>query len=202
MPGPGVIELKALYVNGVEINAHKYVVVDPNIQVRVDADIYNSDVGLWVGYAWDVNVLIPGESSLTMTVKPAETKRFTLYIRGKSPGTYDYTLKVGHYENGSYILDTTKTFTIIVRGKPKGSIVNVQYPDTASPGEKIEIKVKVENVGDGEGTFESRIYYGSNLLDKKQLTLSPGETKEFILNITAPSEAGTYTYKIEVGHYE
>jgi len=74
------------------------------------------------------------------------------------------------------------------------------YPDkiTAYQSYTININVSIKNEGSIEGTCEVRLRdHNNNIVASRQITLAVNEEKSVLIQTTAPSEAGSYTWLIE-----
>ncbi|RLG74653.1 MAG: hypothetical protein DRO14_05510 [Thermoprotei archaeon] len=81
---------------------------------------------------------------------------------------------------------------------PQFSITD--YPSTVSgtPSETKTISVTVANNGDTDGDCTIRIKdHNNNIVAEDTKTISAGGSATFTLNITLPSDIGTYTWTIE-----
>jgi len=112
-------------------------------------------------------------------------------------GTYTWTIEA--YNVSTDRVDDTVTFTVEVEElRPEFKITNYPTTVSGSPNESKTISITVENQGNVEGTVEARIKdHNDNLVASQQQTISAGQSYTFSLQITLPSNTGTYTWTIE-----
>lgn len=81
----------------------------------------------------------------------------------------------------------------------KGSIVNVNYPTTATNGASISIRAAVKNTGDASGLFKLQIYKGTSRIAQSSLHTvaagSTGTTHSMSVNLPSTGTAVSYTIK-------
>lgn len=87
--------------------------------------------------------------------------------------------------------------TIEPGGVPELSVSSVTAsPSSVEPGEEIEVRSAVTNVGNADGTFEINVTVDGHPVDEKELSLDAGETDQLSGTITVDEE-GTYEIGVE-----
>ena len=137
-------------------------------------------------------------ASDTKTISAGGSATYSLSIALPSEtGTYTWTIEA--YNVSTDRVDDTVTFTVEVEElRPEFKITN--YPSTVSgsPSSSKTVNITVENQGNVEGTVEARIKdHNGNIVASQQQTISAGQSYTFSLQITLPSNTGTYTWTIE-----
>ena len=81
---------------------------------------------------------------------------------------------------------------------PQFNIVNYPSTVTGTPSETKTVNITVQNVGDTDGDCTVRIRdHNGTVVAEQTKTITAGGTATYSLNITLPSETGTYTWTIE-----
>jgi len=81
---------------------------------------------------------------------------------------------------------------------PQFSITDYPSHVSDTPSETKTINVTVQNVGDTDGDCTVRIRdHNGTVVAEQTKTITAGGTATYSLNITLPSETGTYTWTIE-----
>jgi len=78
--------------------------------------------------------------------------------------------------------------------------VITNYPSSidVEANKQFTVDVTVENDGSADGDVEVRLVdHNNNIVDSKTVTISAGSSQSVTLTGTAPSTAGTYTWKVE-----
>jgi len=82
---------------------------------------------------------------------------------------------------------------------PHFVIVSVDAPSSVSPGSQFSITVTVKNDGNAAGSATVELVEPSgSKLSKDVSSLDPGSETSVSFSVTAPSNSGTYTYKVDV----
>ena len=81
---------------------------------------------------------------------------------------------------------------------PQFSITEYPSHVSGTPSETKTVNITVQNVGDTDGDCTIRIKdHNNNIVASDTKTISAGGSATFTLNITLPSDIGTYTWTIE-----
>jgi len=94
--------------------------------------------------------------------------------------------------------DASSLSVLEVTGAPLFRITKYPSSISAKPGSTFSISVTIANTGSVDGTVEVRVRdHTNNVVSSKQVYLAAGAEVSVTLSATAPSTAGTYTWKIE-----
>ena len=134
----------------------------------------------------------------TKTISAGGSATYSLSIAFPSEtGTYTWTIEA--YNVSIDRVDDTVTFTVEVEElRPEFKITN--YPSTVSgsPSSSKTVNITVENQGNVEGAVELRIKdHNGSVVASQQQSIPAGQSYTFSLQITLPSDIGSYTWTIE-----
>lgn len=165
-----------------------------NFEGELSIPITVSNTGQDAGTT-DVTATPAGGSPVSKEVSlaPGESQDVTLSPSPPSPGdSVEYTLTAGGAE---------QTVVAEMATQPRAAYnIALDSLGTVQPGEPISIVGSVTNTGDADGSDTVSV---QGFDASEQVSLSPGETQDFDLDVTAPSAQGaSETYTVNVGEAE
>ncbi|WP_257297823.1 BGTF surface domain-containing protein [Haloarchaeobius sp. FL176] len=78
-------------------------------------------------------------------------------------------------------------------------VSDLSAPGTVTVGDEVTATATVANNGGTEGTTTVEFTFGGDVVDSREVTLAPGESKTVEFSIAADVDAGTYTHGISAG---
>lgn len=125
-----------------------------------------------------------------------ESMRVTLYVTMPDDGgTYDWRAIAGEDEQtGRTDVEDVVPATF--------EIQDVRLPADGETGDRIEIEIDVENVGDEAGGKTVAFEFGNREVASDSITLDAGERTTITTRMTLPEDGGTYTWRAIAGDAE
>ncbi|WP_254810907.1 NosD domain-containing protein [Natronosalvus amylolyticus] len=174
-----------------------YGILEPGEEERVLVTVANE--GDEAGDA-DVTIDLEGEvQSETLELDPGRAGDAAFFLSAPDDaGEYEYTVSVD---------ETETTETMIVEApepsKPDWSVSDIYSdPNTAAPGEDVDIWLTIENDGDRDGTLDVEFYLGEETSEIKTLDIEAGDGDLIKTTLSAPEAEGMYDFGVVIAEGE
>ncbi|RLG48518.1 MAG: hypothetical protein DRN90_03430 [Thermoproteota archaeon] len=187
-PGAEGEEAKKPEFKFLELSASKQtVVIGENLIVygKVKNEGNAAAHEVWVRVYSDERLIASQELG---TIKPGETKSFSIEIEANKLGTGEKDLDVRiSCKEGASASQMLVSISVI---RPSVSFLNIMIPEEVSLGESFKIRGEVRNKGVVKITdVEITVLLEGNVLKRASLgSLGPGEKKEFTLEVVVPPD--------------
>ncbi len=113
------------------------------------------------------------------------------------PGTYTWKLQV-KTSSGTVTDQKNVTVNVVQPSTPHFTITSYTSEVSVEPGGTITVQAVVKNDGDASGMVTVRLFdHNNTLMDAKDANIAPNNTTMFTLTATAPSQPGTYTWRLD-----
>jgi len=180
--------------------------VEPSFFVR---SIRPEDATVDLGETFDVsgrvvNLGTAGTRTVEYRVDEAtrRTEEISLDAAGETTVTFEgistEELGAGSFTHGIYTDNTGKQGSLVVQNVGVFEISDLTPRlGGAEPGGSVDVTVTVTNNGEASGSQTVRLLLDGEERDTALVGLSPGDSQEVSLTLTAPEQEGEYTHEVE-----
>jgi hypothetical protein len=180
--------------------------VEPSFFVRsIQPEDATVDLGETLAVSGQVvNLGTAGTRTVEYRVDEAtrRTEEVSLDAAGETTVTFEgistEELGAGSFTHGIYTDNTGKQGSLVVQNVGVFEISDLTPRlGGAQPGGRVDVTVTVTNTGEASGSQTVRLLLDGEESDTALVGLSPGDSQEVSLTLTAPEQEGEYTHEVE-----